>query len=274
MLEMVLVLVEEKMKINKYLVVVTDENFLDLKVEGVHFLFPILGYSVGFTKTFSFTEIQVPHSYLYINRILDNQGIESLKKDLTLLNDNIEGICFTDLGVYKIVKDLGLSLQLFYMQNHCTTNVQSINYYLEYVDSVLVSTDITKEEIDVILDQANKPLIVPYFSLVDVMYSRRKLLSNFQEEFGISKRCEEVLHEPISSIDFKAVENEYGVVMYANKYIDYRNIKHSNILYYFINPLGLDKETLLKVFRGEELSSISNTGFLNIKTYYRLKEGE
>lgn len=271
---MVLVLVEEKMKTNKFLVVVTEEDFLDLKVKNVNFLFPILGYSVGFLKTFPITEVKVPHAYLYINRILDHEGIESLKKDLLLINDNIEGICFTDLGVIQVVKDLGLSLQLFYMQNHSTTNVESINYYLEYVDSVLVSTDITQEEIYTILDKVNKPLLVPYFSLVDAMYSRRRLLSNFEEEFELEKKCEEILHEPISGNDFRTIENEYGTVFYASKYVDYRSITHDNILYYYINPLGLDKDTLLKVLRREDRSEKSTTGFLDVKTYYRLKEGE
>ena len=265
-------LVEEKMKTNSYLVVVTDTAFLNLKVKNINFLFPVKGYSVGIPKTFSLEEILIPHSYLYINRILDNESIEDLKEDLLKINANVEGICFTDLGVLKIVKDLGLSLKLIYMQNHNTTNVQSINYYLEYVDSVLVSTDITREEIETILDQAMKPLVVPYFSLVDVMYSRRKLLSNFQEEFGLEKKQEEILREGISTHDFVAVENAFGTVLYAKKFIDYRNIQHSNILYRFVNPLGLDKEMLECVLRGEDMSSISDSGFLDIKTYYRLKE--
>ena len=33
-----------------------------------------------------------------------------------------------------------------------------------------------------------------------------------------------------------------------------------------------DKETLEKVIRGEDVGNISNTGFLDKKTYYRLKE--
>ncbi len=269
-------LVEEKMKTNNFLVVVTDLEFLDLNVNSsIHFLFPVLGYSVGFPKTFSFAEIKVPHSYLYINRILENESIETLKKKLmSCSNENIVGICFSDLGVYQIVKELGLNFQLFYMQNHSTTNVHSINYYLEYVDSVLVSTDITREEIDAILHHASKPLIVPFFALVDAMYSRRKLLSNFQEEFELEKKCEEVLHESISQNEFRAIENEYGTILYANKYIDYRNIIHPNILYYYINPLGLDKKTLLKVIQGEEILEICDSGFLDRKTYYRLKEGE
>ena len=259
---------------NNYLITVTNEEILELKVKNINFLFPMKDYSVGFLKTFSLDEITESDSFLFINRILDKKAILSLKQELKNINNNIIGICFTDLGILNIVKDLKLNIKLVYMQNHNTTNVESINYYLEYVDSVLVSTDITKEEIESILDGANKPLVVPYFTLVDAMYSRRTLLSNFQENFELPKKQEEVFHEEISGNDFLAIENEYGTVLYAKKFIDYRKINHENILYRYINPMDLDKNTTEKIINNEDLSEISDTGFLYKETYYRLKEEE
>ncbi len=259
---------------NSYLIVVTNEELLNLKVKNINFLFPMKEYSVGFLKTFSKEEIQTPNAYLYINRILDKDAILNLKKDLGMLPKNIRGICFTDLGIINIVKELNLKVKLIYMQNHNTTNAVSINYYLEYVDSVFLSTDITKEEIVCILDQATKPLVMPYLSFVEVMYSRRTLLSNYDEHFGYVPNKEEVLHEGISNQDFLAIENEYGTVLYAKKFIDYRSIEHQNILYRYINPLGLTYEEVESILKGEDLSKISNTGFLDKETYYVLKEEE
>ncbi len=254
--------------------VVTSEELFNLKVKNINFLFPMQEYSVGFLKTFSKEEIKVPNAYLYINRILDKEAILKLKKELIMLPKNITGICFTDLGILNIVKELDLQVKLIYMQNHNTTNAVSINYYLEYVDSVLISTDITKEEIVSILEEATKPLVVPYFSLVEVMYSRRTLLSNYDEHFGYAKNKEEVLHEGISNQNFLAIENEYGTVLYAKKFIDYRSLAHQNILYRYINPLGLTYEQVENILKGEDLSKISNTGFLEKETYYVLKEEE
>lgn len=262
------------MKENKYLIVVTSEDLLNLKVKNINFLFPITGYSVGFLKTFKLEEIKTPESYLYINRILDKKAIQNLKEDLKKIPSSIEGICFTDLGVLNLVKNLNLQVKLIYMQNHNTTNTVSINAYLEYVDSVLISTDITEVEIKRILDSTTKPLVVPYFSLVEVMYSRRTLLSNYNENFGYAKKQEEVLHESISNQDFLAIENNYGTVLYAKKFIDYRSIEHENIMYRYINPLGLTKEIVENILNGEDVSSISDTGFLYKETYYRLKEDE
>lgn len=265
-------LVEEKMKTNNYLITVTNDDIKELKVNNINFLFPIQGYSVGFLKTYSFDEIDSENAFIYINRILDKETILKLEEDLKQLPKNIIGICFTDLGVLHLVKRLNLDLKLIYMQNHNTTNYASINYYLEEVDSVLVSTDITKEEILSILDKADKPLVVPYFMFVDVMYSRRNLLTNFQEEFNLPKSSKVELNEAISKNQFIAVENEYGTMIFDKKFIDYRNILHDNILYRYINPIDLTKEDVEKIINGEEVDVLTGDGFLNRKTYYRLKE--
>ena len=55
-------------------------------------------------------------------------------------------------------------------------------------------------------------------------------------------------------------------------FIDYRFIQHPNILFYFIQPIGLEKEDVEKILAKEDLKGISDTGFLEKKTYYRLKE--
>lgn len=266
-------LVEEKTTSTKFLIVVTNKDLLKFNINrNINFLFPIYDYSVGFTKCFKIDEIKEDKSFLYINRILDTKMINKLKEDLKSIDSNIKGICFTDLGVIDVVKELKLPLELIYMQEHNTTNYESINYYLEYVDSVLLSTDITKEEIEEILSKVNKPLVVPYFVLASVMYSRRNLLTNYQIEFNIPKNREVDIYEPISKQEFKLVENESGTVAYTKNFIDYRNIESENILYRFIMPYNLSNENVLKIINKEDLSDITTDGFLNKKTYYNLKK--
>ncbi len=254
-------------KQNNYLVVYND-NIKDLEDNNITFIFPIKEYSVGFPDTYNLDDV-IPNSFILINRILDDKGIEKLKKDLKNFNKNIIGICFTDLGIINLIKNLGL--KLIYMQNHNTTNYKSVNYYLNYVDSLIVSTDITREEIIKILDNTNKKLVVPYFMLVDVLYSRRNLLTNYTQEFNLKYKNMMELKESNSNTDFLAVENEYGTVIYPKKFIDYRSIKHNNILFYYINPLGLSKNELKDILNGKKFLN-SNLGFLETPTYYDLKE--
>lgn len=260
------------MKTNNYLITFTNNDLLKLKVKNINFLFPIKDYSVGFIKTFLLEDINIPNSYIYINRILDKEAISKLKEDLPKLNKNIIGICFTDLGIINLIKELNINLKLIYMQNHNTTNYESINYYLDYVDSVLISTDITENEIIEILDKAKKKLVIPFFGLVDAMYSRRTLLTNFKDKFNLETQNIENLYESTSNQNFLAIENKYGTILYSKKYIDYRHIEHHNILYRFINPINLDLKTIESILNYENLDDISNKGFLNTETYYKLKD--
>ncbi len=265
-------LAKEKNNSKKFLITVTNNHIKELKVNNVNFLFPIKELSVGFLNTYSLSEIDVDNSFIYINRILDKEAIKKLENVLKNLSQNIKGICFTDFGIINLVKKLKIDLELIYMQNHNTTNYRSINYYLEDVDSVLISTDITLEEIKVILDNASKPLVIPFFMLVNVMYSRRKLLTNFSEKFNLEKKNKVLLNEPISNNNFLAIENDYGTVLYNQKFIDYRNIIHENVLYYYINPIDLSLSLIEKIIKEEDIDDLSGDGFLHCKTYYQLKE--
>ena len=130
---MVSVLVNEKMK-NNYLIAVTSDDVLKLKVKNVNFLFPIKDLCVGFLQEYTIKDIKIPNSYLLVNRLLDKEALAILEEVLQEDLSNIAGICFTDLGVINVVKRLAPALQLIYLESHNTTNYVSINYYLEYVD--------------------------------------------------------------------------------------------------------------------------------------------
>ncbi len=256
---------------NKYLITVTSDDIKNLKVKNINFLFPIKDLSVGFPKTYSKEEIDIRNSYIYVNIVLDNKGIKLLEETLKNINNNIIGICFTDLGVINIAKKIKPNLKLFYMQNHNTTNYETINYYLNDVDSLIVSTDITKEEIIKILDNSHKSLIMPFYTKVNVCYSRRLLLSNYTEEFNLPKENIITLKEKNSNSEFTVIENNNGTVFYQDEFIDYREIKHKNILMYYLNPLGLKKQEVEDIISGKTLKN-SSTGFLNKETYYSLED--
>ena len=101
-----------------------------------------------------------------INRILTNKDLKELKK--IIINNSAKGIVFDDIGMIELLKDINITKTL--MLNHIANNYVSINYYLDYVDSVVVSNDIAKEEIEVILDNAKKPLVLNVFGLNSLLY--------------------------------------------------------------------------------------------------------
>ena len=61
---------------------------------------------------------------------------------------------FDDLGILDIVKDMNITKIL--ILDHISNNTSSINSYLEYVDSIVVSSDLSEEEIRNIVKNVNK----------------------------------------------------------------------------------------------------------------------
>ena len=138
-------------KMNKLLILVQNKSLIKKvkEVDKATFLFPLEGYSVGYPQTFKMDEIDEYGAYVLVNRLLDESSITSFKEIVSNFPKNIKGIVFEDLGLIDLVKDLDITKILW--QNHLNASYLSLNGFLKYVDSVMVSTDITIEEIKLIL---------------------------------------------------------------------------------------------------------------------------
>ena len=266
------------MEKNNYLVTVNNLDIIEkLKKVGVTaFLFPLKDYTVGFPNTFEISEIKANNAYIFINRILSSEEIDDLRKLLHNLPSNIKGIMFDDLGVLEIIKDINVE-KILYL-NHFSTNYESINYFLEYVDSLVISTDITKEEIYEILNKANKPLVLHAFGYVPVMYSRRKLLSNFNKHFSLENKNIANIKDKLVNNKFFVFENEFGTVLFNHLPSNSLEINHDKILYNYINTAFIKDEDVMKVFnnilKNEPINIECDRGFLDRPTIYKLKDGD
>ena len=252
---------------NKYLIIIQNDNIInDLKDLGVNLAFPLKSFSVGFTRYFDINEIP-EDSYLYINKLLDNKDINTL--DELLSHKSIKGIIFDDLGIIDIANKYSLE-KIIYMP-HQLTNSKSINAMLPYVDSLVIPTDITKNEIEYILNNANKPLVIFGFGYVSIMYSRRKLLSNYQEFHSLPKENSLLISEQNKNII--TIESEDGTVLYdtpCTKNFEFNTNK--NVKYVLINSLFINDTELIKLIKTNNTDINSYDGFLNKKTIYKLKE--
>lgn len=248
---------------NKTLLLVNDNSLIDILKEesNITFLFPLQDFTVGFPNTFQIKDIKV-EGFLFINRVLDNASITKLKEILMNLPSNIKGIVFDDIGVLNILLELNLSITKILFLNHLNCNYESINAYLDYVDSVVISTDITKEETLEILNKAKKPLVLYAFGHVNIMYSRRYLLSNYNKHFNKNVAKNSELEEHMSHQKFKIIENDYGTVIYTNEPYNGLSLSNSdNILYNLINTVLISP--------AEVLSILNRTGNLETKYPYK-----
>ena len=261
------------MKHNQILITITDLGIIDdLKKLGISkYVFPLKGFCVGIPNTFYIDEIN-EKGYIYINRILDNDSIEKLKniKEEITANENIIGIIFDDLGIINIFKDTSLE-KILYM-THFLSSTMEVNAYLEYVDSLILSTDITLEEIKKITRNSNKEVSIFTFGLVSCMYSRRKLISNYCDFHKLPFK--NPLNISIDNSNFKLYEEDEGTIIYYDKYLYDEHLFEVEAKYYFFYPLFLDNKEIIELLKGNLANIPISNHFLYKNTIYKIKGGE
>ncbi|MBQ3021093.1 MAG: U32 family peptidase [Bacilli bacterium] len=257
-------------------ILINIEKLFDIeeykKIGINNFLFAVDYFSIGY-NSFKLDELKDLDckKYLLINRIFNNDDVEKFKNIKEELK-SFDGIIFEDIAVYNILKNS--SINLIWNQTHFATNYSSINYWLNNLYSVVLSNEITKEEVSDILERVNKPVIVNVFGKNIVMYSRRKLLTNFNEHFKIENVNSVLLNESITNNKFDTFESEFGTLLFSDyfniiNYLKYFN--NDNILYYLIYPKGLSIDVINNVINGDNVNKY-NDGFMNKKTIYKLGE--
>lgn len=258
------------MKNNKILITINKiEDINKLKELCItKFVFPLKDFCVGIPNTFLVSSIK-EDGYLFINRILDNDGIDKLRNILNNLPSNIKGIIFDDLGIYELIKNLDIEKILYLSHFNC--NKESINIYLDLVDTVIPSTDITKEELEYIVKNSKKELCLFTFGYVGVMYSRRLLIDNYSKYHNIPYENKITIEN--TNHKFLVYENEYGTYFYYHNIFDGRSLFDLNAKYYFINSVFLSTNDIIKVINNEKIDN-TDEGFLFKETIYKLKGDE
>lgn len=239
------------------------------KVGITNFLFPLKGYSIGY-NSFNLDELKNLdiNVYLLINRVFENKDCDSFKN---IINDLlfVNGIFYEDIGVYHMLKDTGINL--IWNQSHFVTNVRSINIWLDKVYSVCLSNELEHSELDYILANSSKKVVLPILGLNMAMYSRRYLLSYYNEYKGLKDVKKGILRTN-NDIEFLAIENNYGTVLFYHKYfnlIDKLNtIDDSKILFYYIDPNELTPNDIKEALNGKHFNE--DNRFYENKTIYRI----
>ncbi|MBQ8659681.1 MAG: U32 family peptidase [Bacilli bacterium] len=264
------------MKSNILIYVESLEYIEDYRKAGVSaFLFALEDYSVGY-KTFSLEEIKkcdVSNKYLLLNRILDCKAIDELKNIFKNI-DGVKGIVYEDIGVYNLIKELNLDIELVHFQNHFGTNLGSVNFWLDRVDSIFISNENTKEEILNIVSKAKKEVCLHLYGYNQAMYSRRLLLSNWSQEFNIEYKNSNLLSDVATGVKFRAIENEYGTVMYSENVFNGKDIYGlDNVKFYYVNTMMIPHYQVMDFLTNIDRDFIAgeDDGFLNKETIFKLK---
>lgn len=256
---------------NKILIRVNQISDIEFYQENNinNFVFALEGYSIGY-PTFKLEEIKDINAniYLLINKIFDKALIEKFKKESSNLKF-IKGLFFDDLGIYNILKDK--NILLIWDQSHFVINSKSINSWLNRVHSACLSSELTLSEIQYILTNTIKPIILPVLGNNMAMYSRRLLLDSYTSYKGFKSVNKAILKTKNNQI-FKTYQNEDGTVLFYNQIFNYLNylneLDDNKILFYYINLIDKSSKEVMDIIKGKVVDS--DEMFLINKTIYKI----
>ena len=245
--------------------------------EGItNFLFPLSCYSIGY-NTFNLDEIKNIKEkyninvYLLANRVLDNKDCNNFK--LIIRNFSfVNGIIYEDIAIYQMLKDTNINL--IWNQAHFAVNYHSINYWLskDNIISCMLANELEKNELKTVLDNVNKKVILPILGLNMAIYSRRTLLKFYSDTFKTKYTNVAILKN--DAVEFLAKENEYGTVLFYNKYFnlipELEHINDDKIFMYYIDPNGLTFKDVIAILNGKAIDY--DNKFYENKTVYKVSD--
>ena len=124
--------------------------------------------------------------YVLVNRFFTEEELSSLidfLKELKALD--VEGIYYGDECVLYEAEKLGMKDRLIYAPDTLITNHEDVNFYLEEgIRMVSISREITKDEICGIAQKAIGDIEVLIHGRVNMMHSKRTLVTNYLRFLG------------------------------------------------------------------------------------------
>ena len=230
--------------------------------------------------------------FISLNKNMHNKDLDKVESILLeLKNYPIKGVLFYDIGVLNIYNRLNLNYDLVWAQEHLTTNYNTINYwYKKGAKYTLISNDITFDEIKDIENNANSTLMVNLFGYLPMFVSKRHIVRNYLNQFGLSDNSS-VNYMEKEGNTYPIIDNNVGTFCYSAHILN--GIKYMldlNVEYIILNSFNIDTDKFIevvKMFKSVNKNNVSeyesrindmfestNYGFLDTKTIYRVKKNE
>lgn len=262
--------------------------FLSHSFDG--FFIGVNNYSYGFNNLIDISELKeyidlIKESnkeiFITFNRLYYNDEINGLKALIMAIKDlNITGICFSDIGVLNILKEIGFNKEILWYSNHLGTNSRTINFLNKRgVNYFLLSNEITKDEIIKIKKNSNGNIGCTLYGHLNMATSSRKLLTNYFTYINKSKEKDTyTIKDKVKDKDYIITEG-FNTDFYTKDILN--GIKYYNELkdiidFIYLDDYMIDTKEFLNVIDSFKNNTVTDgyTGFLDKKTVYKVEDYE
>ncbi len=267
------------MQEKKYLIIPNNKDLsLYEKYNLDSFVLPLEDYSIGFNVYYNIDEInELSKNYnifVIMNKFLHLQ-INEFKKIYDKFNKNIKFIV-EDIGLLNIIdKD-----RVILYENHILSNYKAINYLNSLdVKNVVINNDLTIKEIKEIKEKTNSNLYYFYIAKNIIMYSRRYLVSNFNNHFDIENDTNKYDIEEIVSHKVLEVKEEkdgstvrYNKIFCASKYLN--DLSDLNLIIDLTDINEISTKMILENINEENLYNLIDSDYYFLENDIKYKVGD
>ncbi len=211
----------------KILAELKDSSLLE-NVNVYGWIVNILDLSCYYDTLYSIEEIEkiveIAHKNnqkIYINakKIIHEQNIvevTSLVKKLELIG--VDYYLYGDFAFYQIAESLNITDKLIYQVVTYMTNKYDIEVMLKENNSVVVSTELSFEEMKDIVNNVTQQLHIHTFGYYPIFHSRRELISNYliYRDREIDFKADYDIVEELRNSHYPIEQNENGMVVYLD----------------------------------------------------------
>lgn len=223
------------------------------KVE--HILIPVLDFSLAYPNGYTLKQIQsllkqkeAVKISLNVMRLFHEDDLERVLSFFQQINvDDIEYIFYTDLGLYQMLVAQGYQEKMVYDAHTYLTNANDVIEYAKFNQNIVVSNQISLEELTTLLHAISKPVMIHGFGQSVIFYSRRKLLTRYFEYRHLKKKAQQIqytLQEEFRTEQYPIIEKSYGTLIYEKGfyYLFEELDELPSVSHVIIHPGSLDEK--------------------------------
>lgn len=190
---------------------------------------------------------------LKVNRLFHEKELEDLIKTLKEIKlDKVKYIFYSDLALLDVLSELNILDKAVYDAYTYTTNKQDVLEYVTFNKYVVVSNQISIDEIKELTNNIDKKVIIYGFGKSVIFYSKRPLLTNYFKYRNLDLNANDTnyyLKEEFRDDLYHIYEDRHGAYVYEAKYYYLMNELNdiNNVDYVIINSTSLSASLYKKV---------------------------
>ena len=235
-----------------------DLDLVNYHLDG--FVVPIKSFASYATRFFDLDEARIIASYCLnnniiriakVDKIIENDELDSLHHTLDeLLKMEYDYFMCTDMAVLAYFKNKNMLNKIIYSSSKMIASLNEASYYVNQGIIPVPSSEISYDELKDICKLDNICLTV--YGYLDIFYSKRKLLSLFNDYQGKKapftfKNSYKIKEESRNEFN-EILENENGSFIFSDFiYMIYRELNELKPKFLKINSYNIPKANLFKI---------------------------